>query len=222
MMQGKLIVMEGIDGSGKSTQFTSLCQRMEQDGFDYHKIIFPRYQEPSSALLKMYLNGEFGSKPTDVNAYAASVFYAVDRFASFRMDWGELYKAGGLIVSDRYVTSNAVHQGAKLPDDELPAYFDWLYEFEHVKLELPVPDLVLYMDIDLETCMEQMRIRQASTHTSGDIHETDAAYLARCLQVGSMAADHYGWKRVKCLENGKMRSIEAIHEDIFNLVKDVF
>lgn len=221
MMQGKLIVLEGIDGSGKSTQFGRLCNRLEDEGIAFHRIIFPRYSEPSSALLKMYLSGDFGKNPSDVNAYAASVLYAVDRFASFRMDWSEEYKSGGLVLADRYTTSNAVHQGAKLAHEELPDFFDWLYDFEYGKMELPVPDLVLYMDIDLDTARNQMRLRQSVTNTSGDIHETDADYLKSCLRVGSMAADHYGWKRISCLEDGRMRGMDAIHEDVFNTIKGV-
>lgn len=221
MMQGRLIVMEGIDGSGKSTQFKKLCDRLTAENIDFHRVIFPRYSEPSSALLTMYLNGDFGRNPSDVNACAASALYAVDRFASFRMDWGDIYKSGGLILADRYTTSNAVHQGAKLTGDERVQFFDWLYDFEYNKLELPTPDLVLYMDIDLETALNQMTLRQTETNTSGDIHETDAEYLSCCIKTGSAAAEHYGWKRVSCLENKKMRSVEAIHEDVFELIKGV-
>ena len=218
-MQGKLIVFEGIDGSGKSTQFKLLCDRLQAEGTAFHKIVFPRYTEPSSAMVKSYLNGDFGRSPSDVNAYAASTFYAVDRFASFKLDWGETYRNGGLILSDRYTTSNAVHQGSKLPEAELDTFFDWLYDFEYRILELPRPDLVIYMDVDLATCLRQMQARQNATHTTGDIHETDAAYLENCLRAGACAAGHYGWKRVHCLENGRMRPVEAIHSDIYALVK---
>lgn len=217
MMQGKLIVMEGIDGSGKSTQFARLCERLTAEGLPFHRIVFPRYSEPSSALLTMYLKGEFGSRPADVNAYAASVFYAVDRFASFRMDWKSFYENGGLVLADRYATSNAVHQGAKLPESERPAFLDWLRDLEYVKMELPEPDLVLYMDIDLKTALAQMSERNGG----GDIHENDAEYLQSCLSAGASAAEHYGWRRIACLKNGKMRGIDEIHEDVFNTIKGV-
>ena len=111
MAKGKLIVFEGIDGSGKSCQYRHICQRLENDRIDYNHIVFPRYDKESSALIRMYLGGSFGSHPEDVNAYTASTFYAVDRFASYREAWGDIYNAGGLIISDRYTTSNAVHQG---------------------------------------------------------------------------------------------------------------
>ena len=126
---GKLIVIEGTDGSGKSTQFRLLKQRMEQDQVDFRTLIFPRYSEESSALIRMYLNGEFGDKPSDVNAYAASAFYAVDRFASYKQEWGCWYEQGGLILSDRYTTSNAVHQASKEPEENRSAFLKWLYEF---------------------------------------------------------------------------------------------
>ena len=131
MAKGKLIVLEGIDGSGKSAQYRRLCARFDEMGMAYHHIVFPRYDQESSALIRMYLNGAFGAHPSDVNAYAASTFFAVDRYASYRTDWGEIYENGGLILSDRYTTSNAIHQGSKLPEAELPAFFDWLYDLEY-------------------------------------------------------------------------------------------
>ena len=150
MEKGKLIVFEGIDGSGKSAHYKRVCQRLENEGIEYDHIVFPRYDNESSALIRMYLGGEFGDNPADVNAYTASTFYAVDRFASYRKDWGKIYNAGGFILSDRYTTSNAVHQGAKLPDEELGEFFKWLYDLEHVKMGLPVPDLVIYLDVACE------------------------------------------------------------------------
>lgn len=215
-MQGKLIVFEGTDGSGKSTQFRMLCERMEREGRPFRRLIFPQYQEPSSALLKMYLNGEFGSHPSDVNPYAASTFYAVDRYASWKKVWGDYYRGGGLVLSDRYTTSNAVHQGAKLPESEQPAFFDWLYDLEYVKLGLPRPDLVVYLDVDLETSLERMKHRQEKTGKDGDIHEKDVAYLAACLATGSRAAEHYGWKRVDFKKDGQIRELDEKHEEIFS------
>ena len=137
---GKLIVIEGTDGSGKSTQFKLLSQRLEQEGHCFRHLVFPRYQEESSALIRMYLGGAFGSNPSDVNAYAASAFYAVDRYASYKQDWQQWYDQGGLIVSDRYTTSNAVHQASKEPEEKQGAFLKWLYEFEYDQLGLPAPD----------------------------------------------------------------------------------
>lgn len=218
MSQGKLIVLEGIDGSGKSSQYSLLCSRMEKDGIDYNHIVFPRYDKESSALIRMYLGGEFGTDPGDVNAYAASTFYAVDRFASYRTDWGKIYENGGLIISDRYVTSNAVHQGSKLSDEELPEFFSWLTDLELNKMGLPKPDLVIYLDVDIETSLTRMKRRQDATDTHADIHERDIDYLKRCLRTAKMAAEHFGWSCISQVENGVERSMEDIGEEIYSLV----
>jgi dTMP kinase len=219
MMQGKLIVMEGIDGSGKSTQYRRLCERLSSDSVPFRRVTFPRYDEESSALIRAYLHGDYGSRPGDVNAYAASTFYAVDRFASFRTDWGAYYRDGGLVLCDRYTTSNACHQGAKLASAERQAFLDWLSDFEYGKMGLPAPQLVLYLDVELEAARRQMAARQRETHTRADIHETDFAYLAACLEAGRFAADHYGWRRIACVRAGAMRSVEEIHEDVWNAVR---
>lgn len=218
-MKGTLIVIEGTDGSGKSTQFQLLRQRLEREGVPFRKAVFPRYQEESSALIRLYLNGAFGEDPSDVNPYAASAFYAVDRYASYRQDWGSWYESGGLILCDRYTTSNAVHQASKLSGQERDAFFRWLYEFEFDRLGLPKPDLVLYLDMPTGLSLSLLRQREAATHTQADIHERDQAYLAACRETASHAADVLGWRRVPCTENGEMRTIEAIHEDIWNTVQ---
>ncbi|MBE6967464.1 MAG: thymidylate kinase [Ruminococcaceae bacterium] len=220
-MQGKLIVFEGTDGSGKSTQFRLLCDRLNKEKIEFHNIVFPRYSEDSSAMVRAYLNGEFGTKPTDVSAYAASTFYAIDRFASYRLDWGKLYQNGALILSDRYTTSNAAHQGAKLSDAEQPDYYDWLYDFEYRILGLPRPDLVIYLNVDIDTSLRLMQERQRATNTEGDIHETDTDYLRSCIRAGQNAASHYGWHVIDCVSNGNMRGMEDIHEEIYSLVRSV-
>ena len=221
MARGKMIVLEGIDGSGKSTQFKKLTDRLFTEGHSFRQVTFPRYDNSSSALLRSYLNGEFGQDPEDVSAYAASTFFFVDRYASYKTDWGTYYENGGLVLCDRYTTSNAIHQGAKLPQSELPAFLDWLYDFEFGKMELPKPDLVLYMDTTLEACLAQMAHRQAETNTHGDIHETHKDYLRACLETGALAADRLGWTKIACTENGAARSIADIHEDIYKIVKGV-
>lgn len=219
-MKGKLIVLEGTDGSGKSTQFARLCQRMEQESQPFHRLVFPRYQEPSSMLLRMYLQGEFGSHPGDVNAYAASTFYAVDRYAAWKQDWGDIYRAGGVILADRYTTSNAVHQGGKLTGEEQRKFFAWLADFEYGKLELPEPDLVLWLDMPTEKAVENLRRRENETHTQGDIHEVDEGYLRQCRACAGAAADYYGWRRVSCLDAaGGVRSVEDIHDEIWTLAQ---
>lgn len=215
---GKLIVIEGTDGSGKSTQFKLLTSRLEAENHQFQKLVFPQYAEPSSALIRMYLGGEFGTKPSDVNAYAASAFYAVDRYASFKKVWGQWYDEGGLIVSDRYTTSNAVHQASKEPVENQQSFLKWLYDFEYDKLGLPRPDLIIYLDVPTDFTEAMMRRREADTHTSADIHEQDMEYLATCRRTGKAAAEYYGWTVIQCVQDGKMRSIEDIHEEIYRHV----
>ncbi len=212
---GKLIVIEGTDGSGKSTQFSLLSQRMEKEGHAFRHIVFPRYNQESSALIRMYLGGQFGSNPADVNAYAASSFYAVDRYASYKQDWGQWYENGGIVLSDRYTTSNAVHQASKEPAEKRQEFLKWLYEFEYDKLGLPKPDLVIYLDMPTDFTEKLMRSREEKTNTHADIHEKDMAYLATCRQTGKAAAEYYGWTVISCVRDGAMRTIEDIHEELY-------
>lgn len=216
---GKLIVIEGTDGSGKSTQFRKLTERLEQEGHAFKTLVFPRYAEPSSALIRMYLGGEFGTHPSDVNAYAASSFYAVDRYASYKQDWGQWYENGGLIVSDRYTTSNAVHQTSKESPEKQGDFLKWLYAFEYDKLGLPCPDLIIYLDVPTSFTEKLMRRREQETNTQADIHEQDMQYLATCRESGRTAAKYYGWNIIRCVKDDEMRSIEDIHEEIYRLVK---
>lgn len=218
-VNGKLIVLEGTDGSGKSTQFRLLCQHMEETGQPFQKLVFPQYQEPSSALIRMYLAGEFGSHPGDVNPYAASAFYAVDRYASWKKVWGAWYQQGGLVLSERYTTSNAVHQASKLPEDQWEDFFRWLFDFECGKLGLPRPDLVVYLDMPTQQAVELLRSREASTHTHADIHEVDTDYLALCRRTALAAADCLGWQTVSCTDaSGALRTQEDIQKELWTLV----
>ena len=216
---GKLIVIEGTDGSGKSTQFRLLTEAVEGLGYEFRKLVFPQYSEDSSALIRMYLGGQFGNSPADVNAYAASAFYAVDRYASYKKVWGEWYEQGGLVLSDRYTTSNAVHQASKEPEERRKEFLGWLYEFEYDRLGLPRPDLTIYLDVPTEYTEKLMRSREAATGTSADIHEQDLTYLATCREMGRTAAEYYGWTVIDCVRDGAMRSIEDIHQEILGHVK---
>jgi dTMP kinase len=211
---GKLIVIEGTDGSGKSTQFSLLTKRLTDEGVNFRKLVFPRYSEPSSALILMYLGGEFGTDPKAVNSYAASAFYAVDRYASYKQDWGQWYEDGGIVVSDRYTTSNAVHQASKEPPEERERFLNWLYDFEYQRLGLPKPDLTIYLDVTTDCTEKLMRHREQVTQTKADIHEQDMSYLATCRQAGRQASELSGWTVIQCVRDGAMRSIEDIHEEI--------
>ena len=218
-MMGKLIVLEGTDGSGKSTQFRLLTEHLTRDNRQFEKLVFPQYAEPSSALIRMYLGGEFGSHPSDVNAYAASTFFAVDRYASYKKVWGSWYESGGLVLSDRYTTSNAVHQASKMALAEQGEFLRWLEDFEYRRLGLPRPDLVIYLDVPTEMTTLLLRFREAATNTHADIHEQDTVYLAHCRETGRAAAAYYGWQVVQCVQGDRLRTPEEIHQEIYRLVQ---
>ena len=218
-MSGKLIVFEGTDGSGKATQARLLCQRLEREGIPYQEIDCPRYGKPSAAMVQEYLDGNLGKKPGDVNAYAASLFFSMDRYASYKQDWGDFYEAGGLIVADRYTTSNAVHQASKLPESERKAYLDWLFDLEYRLLGLPKPDLVIYLDMPTEITEQMMRRREQTTGTHADIHEQDETYLKNCRANAKEIVKACGWSVVDCAEDEKPRTPEDIHAQVYQLVK---
>ena len=214
-MKTTLIVIEGSDGSGKATQTRLLFDRLlQQSARSVRKISFPDYNSASSALIKMYLRGEFGTHPSDVNPYAASTFYAVDRYASFRADWKQSYDAGDIIIADRYVTSNMVHQAVKIDDPtERQAFLNWLDDFEYDKLQLPRPDAVIFLDMPPE-----ITERLIDARNKPDIHELDREYLRKCHAAYVELAARYGWTIIDCAVEGAPRGIDDIHDDIFRAV----
>lgn len=219
-MSGKLIVLEGLDGSGKATQtkllYQSLCEKMHA-----MQITFPNYESDSSALVKMYLSGQFGQEAEDVNAYAASSFYSVDRYASYKTVWGDFYQSGGVVVSDRYTTSNAVHQCAKLPKENWDAYLAWLFDFEYNKIAIPKPDVVIYLDVDPDVSQKLMTQRYDGNEQKKDIHEKNIAYLRHSRIAAQYCAKTLGWHRVECCtQNEEMRTREEIHQDVWALICD--
>ena len=213
MPNGKLIVIEGSDGSGKGTQSEKLFDRLKTESFSVQKLSFPDYASDSSALVKMYLNGQFGTEATAVSPYAASVFYAVDRYASFMTKWHDFYLGGGTIIADRYVSSNMAYQAAKIDDTkEREDFLRWLYDLEHVKLALPIPDLVIFLDMPPTISAKLMAARQRAD----DIHERDAAYLQKSYSVYKSLCDKYHWHRITCADDGAPRSVEKIHEEVYS------
>ena len=218
-MSGRLIVFEGTDGSGKATQSRLLCEHLRRENMPYKNINFPRYGQPSAAMVQEYLDGRLGSHPGDVNAYAASLFYAMDRYASYKQDWGPFYEAGGLVVADRYTTSNAVHQASKLPEGERKAFLDWLFDTEYRLLELPKPDLVIYLDMPTEITEKMMRRREAATGTHADIHEQDEAYLKSCRDAAREIVRDCGWTVIRCARDDEPRTVEDIHDEVYRTVR---
>lgn len=220
-MKGKLIVLEGIDGSGKETQSNLLEKKLKEKGREVMHISFPDYESPSSALVKMYLKGDFGKNPEDVNPYAASLFYAVDRFASYRMKWKDFYEKGGIVIADRYTTSNMVHQMTKYEDEvKRKDFLSWLEKTEYGELELPRPDLVILLDIPLAVS-ENLVKERAKKGGSMDIHEQHLDYLRKCHDAYRQLVALYHWKRIPCTEEGRLRSIEDIGKDVEKAVAAV-
>lgn len=217
-----LIVIEGLDGSGKATNANALRDKLTSLGKDVVKITFPDYESDSSALVKMYLAGKFGDNPDDVNAYAASAFYAVDRFASFKSVWKDAYERGAWIIADRYTTSNAVHQASKLDGQERDSYLDWLYDFEFNKMGLPKPDTVIYLDVDPEVSQKLMSGRYNGDESKKDIHEKDTNYLEKSRSAALYAASRLGWRVCRLCENGEMLSKERAFEKVFGIIKELY
>ena len=176
-MKSKIIVIEGLDGSGKATQTALLAQKLSDRGIKVRRLEYPDYDSPSSSLVKMYLGGEFGSKPEDVNAYAASAFYAVDRAAGFLGDWKADYQSGTLFLCDRYCTSNIIYQMAKVSDAERDAFIEWQADFEYDKLGLPRPDAVIYLDVSPDVSQKLMEKRYGGDQSKKDLHESNLSFL---------------------------------------------
>ena len=218
-MAGKLIVIEGLDGSGKATQSKLLYERMLQKGVPVRKVSFPAYESDASALVKMYLAGEFGTDPNAVNAYAATTFFAVDRYASYKKDWGKFYEDGGIVIADRYTTSNAVHQCSKLPREQWDQYLQWLFDFEYNLIGIPEPDAVIYLQVDPEVSQELMSSRYHGDENKKDIHERNRSYLGRSRMAAEYCAKKLGWKTVHCVCQGTMRTMEEISNEVAEAIE---
>lgn len=207
---GRLIVLEGLDGSGKSTQFERLDMLLEEKGVAHKSISFPDYDQPSSALVKMYLAGEIGQSASDVNAYAASSFYAVDRYASYKRFWEKDHKAGKLILAARYVTSNCIYQMTKLPENEWDSYLDWLCNYEYELLELPRPDEVVFLDMPVDVSQQLLSRRYEGDSHKKDIHESNVAFLEKCRKTALYSAEKFGWKVLPCSDGTVPYDIDSI------------
>ena len=220
-MKSKIIVIEGLDGSGKATQTALLAQKLSDKGIKVRRLEYPDYDSPSSSLVKMYLGGEFGSKPEDVNAYAASAFYAVDRAAGFLGDWKTDYQSGTLFLCDRYCTSNIIYQMAKVSDAERDAFIEWQADFEYDKLGLPRPDAVIYLDVSPDVSQKLMEKRYGGDQSKKDLHESNLSFLLSCRKSALYAAEKCGWKIIDCCENGDIKPIDKISEEIEKAVSDI-
>lgn len=216
---GKLIVIEGLDASGKGTQSEILLNRLIEKGYNAYGISLPNYDDNSSALVKMYLAGEMGTNPSDVNAFAASTFFAVDRYASFKKFWNKQYNEDKIIIANRYTTSNASHQMTKLSEDKWDFYLDWLFDFEYNLLEIPKPDCVVFLDMPVDVSQKLLLKRYNNDESKKDVHESDVEYLENCHKAASYAAEKLGWSVINCANSGEVRTIDDIADEVFALVE---
>lgn len=212
------IDLEGLDGCGKTTQTELICKKLERDGVNFRKIKLPNYGGESSVLVKKYLAGDFGKNVNDVNAYGASVLYTVDRFASYKEDWGKDYNSGKLIFADRYTPANAIYQITKLDRSEWDSYLDWLFDLEYNKVGVPAPDKVIFLDMPVSVSQKLMTNRYNGDESQKDIHEADVNYLNKCREAALYVARKYDWIVIDCAKNGQPRSIEDINEEIYKII----
>lgn len=221
---GKLIVIEGTDSSGKETQTKKLHERLANEVEKVRKISFPNYESPACEPVKMYLAGAFGDNALNINPYPVSTMFAIDRYASYKMDWESFYNAGGIIVTDRYTTSNMVHQASKIENiDEKSKYLGWLEDLEYNKMGIPKPDLVIFLNMPTEMAVKLMEARKnkITGEEKKDIHEKDTSYLKKSYDNACDIAKKYNWQEIKCVENKRLKTIEEIGEEIYTLVKEI-
>lgn len=218
---GKLIVIDGLDGSGKTTQFELIQKILSDRGISVKAISFPEYDKPSSTLVKMYLGGEFSKNAEDVNAYASSSFYAVDRYASYKLYWEKDYLDNKLILASRYVSSNAIHQMVKLPEDEWEKYLEWLIDYEHIKMDIPKADKIIFLDMPIEISQKLLSQRYNGDENKKDIHESNVEYLHRCRKSALFAAEKLGWSVVTCNDGENPLPTEEISKKIMKIIDEV-
>ncbi len=221
MKKGILIAIDGLDGSGKETQSKALCKYLEQQGIKHRCISFPNYNTKGCSLVEMYLKGEFGDDPMAVNAYAASSFFAMDRYSSYMLDWKKDYEDGTVIIANRYTSANLVHQMAKLPEDARQDFMEWLMGYEYGLLGLPKPDGVIYLCLPPQVSESLVQKRCDSTGVTKDIHEKNSSFLAASYNAALYASEKCGWHRIDCVRDGVLRSIEDISGELVSLAMDI-
>lgn len=218
----KLVVIEGLDGSGKETQTRFLQEKLVAMGKKVKMVSFPDYEKPWSVLAKMYLSGEFGKDPEDVNPYAASVFFAADRYASYKADWEKLYKDETIILCDRYTGSNAIYQSVKLPREEWDNFMSWLFDLEFGKMGLPKPDTTIYLKMHPETSKNLLARRYQEEGTGQDIHEADEEYLLKCYDAAGFVAHKYGWQVIECCDGAEPLPRQEVAKKLWQAVQGLF
>ncbi|HAN20222.1 MAG: hypothetical protein A2Y15_09705 [Clostridiales bacterium GWF2_36_10] len=220
-MKKTFIAIDGLDASGKKTQTDLLIEFLTKKGADFRHLSFPTYDINYSSLVNLYLSGSFGENPEDVNAYAASSFFAMDRYSSYMLDWKKDYDEGKIIIANRYTTANAVHQLSKLPESEYETFLEWLYDYEFVKLGLPKPDVVLYLSLPPELSMRLIEKRCEETSVVKDIHEKNISHIEKSYKAVLFSSKKLGWHRIDVNKGNEFRPVNEIHNEIINYLKDV-
>lgn len=219
MSRGKIIVLEGLDGCGKSTQLELAVKALTNENIAARLISFPNYDSDSGRIVSSYLDGSIPCKG-EVGAYAASSFYAVDRYISFNTDWKTDFDGGKVIISGRYTTSNAIYQMTRLSLDERDAYLDWLRDYEYNRLGLPRPDAVLFLDMPIEVSQKLLSLRYSGDESKKDIHERDLDFMRSCRESALFTAERCGWNIIGCSDGEEPLSIETIHSAVIAKIKE--
>jgi len=222
---GYLIAFDGIDASGKTTQAKILEKKLRETGKEILYLTFPVYENESSSLVRLYLNGDLGKNPDDINAYAASSFFAADRYISYMNGWKEFYeKRNTVVLANRYTTANAIHQLSKFPENEWDKFLDWLYDYEFKKLNIPKPDLTVLFDMHPDVAIKLIEERAKKTQIPKDIHEADPEHLRKSYEAGLYAAEYLRWEKIVCYKKDEAgvllpKTEEEISVDLFGLVR---
>lgn len=219
---GKLFVIEGTDSSGKQTQLEELKRRFEKEKIEYKSVSFPNYESNSSELVKIYLSGELAENPKEISPYIASTFYAADRYVTFKREYEKYYNNGGIILADRYTTSNMVHQAGKIEDaEERKKFLDWLWDFEFNLYGLPVPTQIIFLNMPTEYAIKLMKNRKNkfTNEEKKDIHERNLEHLKDAYNEALKVSKKYNWYEIKCIKDNRISTIDDIHEEIFKEIK---
>lgn len=216
-MKNKLIVIEGLDGGGKTTQLELLKSQYHNCRF----ITFPNYDSPSGEIVANYLNGKYSEDDGSVSAYTASCFYAVDRYTSYKTDWERDYKAGTPIISARYVSSNAIYQMTKLPKNSWKEYMDWLFDIEYNKFGLPKPNGTIFLDMPVEVSQRLLIKRYEGDKSKMDLHESNFGFMNSCREAAFYVAEKENWRIISCAEHNEPLPIDFIQDKLKKEIEEL-
>lgn len=216
-MDSRLIVIEGLDGGGKTTQLELL--KKEYPNFRF--ITFPNYNSPSGEIVTDYLQGKYREDDKSVSAFTASCFYAVDRYISFKTDWGKDFYEGETVISARYVSSNAMYQMTKLPKERWDEYMNWLFDLEYNKFGMPKPFGTIFLDMPVEVSRKLLLKRYGGDSSKMDLHESNINFMRDCRRAAHYVAEKEGWSIIDCAGDGEALPIDVIHRSVKNKIEEL-